>query len=364
MNRRYVSIVLSFCLFLSLFFNLSFSSYASVSKELSPAFSLEQANQVLQSTPSYFTENKGQWPSNILFAGNTDFGKVAFANDAIYYQMIQVEDPSTDPLDQLSPIEDVSLMTASPTILSHFIKLTFTESHTPHIQGLNPLPHYNNYLIGNDPSQWGIECRNFSHITYTNLWEGIDLAYFFTSQGLKYEYYVHPHAKIEDLRIQVEGADVSQGTHSLQMETTLGTLQDDQLLVYGQDTQETLNAEFNVTENSFSFTGIPEERNETIVIDPIVYSTYLGGSYFEYAQSIAIDATGHAYVTGHTQSSDFPMDATVGGPPAPGYDKTHYSSFNYDAFVMKLNPGGTELLYATFLGGSGFDHAHPLLWML
>jgi len=89
MLRKTLVVLLSFCLFLSLFFNFSISSYASVSKELSPALSLEQANQVLQSTPSYFTENKGQWHPDILFAGNTDFGKVAFAKDAIYYNLTQ-----------------------------------------------------------------------------------------------------------------------------------------------------------------------------------------------------------------------------------------------------------------------------------
>jgi uncharacterized repeat protein (TIGR01451 family) len=321
-------------------------SYPALAQE---SLSLEQAQQALAQSRGFFTENKGQWDSSILFVGDTDFGKVTFTQEAIYYQLVKAEEQAKDQLDL-----------AAPSYTTQIIQLSFENAGSPVIQGLELLPHYHNYLIGNDPSKWGIECRNFAQVTYTNIWEGIDLAYFFSPEGLKYEYYVHPHARMEDLRIQVEGAELSQGIHALHMQTTLGTLKDDHLLVFGQDTQKTLSAEFSLIENSFSFTGIPEERNETIVIDPLVYSTYLGGSSDDSAYSIAIDATGHAYIVGATYSTGFPMNTTVGGAPAPGYDPTHYGLYNYDAFVVKLNPSGTELLYATFLGGSGWDRAYSI----
>ncbi|MDV7402221.1 hypothetical protein RZS08_62945, partial [Arthrospira platensis SPKY1] len=86
---------------------------------------------------------------------------------------------------------------------------------------------------------------------------------------------------MEDLRIQVDGADLSQGSTALHMQTTLGTLKDDHLLVFGQETQKSISANFTVEDNTFFFAGIPDERSETIVIDPLVYSTYLGGSTFD-----------------------------------------------------------------------------------
>jgi hypothetical protein len=86
-------------------------------------------------------------------------------------------------------------------------------------------------------------------------------------------------------------------------------------------------------------------------IDPIgtaiVYSTFLGGSGGDYANGIAVDSAGNAYVTGVTFSDSFPG---VGGnsiQPANGGGR--------DAFVTKINPTGTAILYSTFLGGSGTD---------
>ena len=84
------------------------------------------------------------------------------------------------------------------------------------------------------------------------------------------------------------------------------------------------------------------------MIDPVlVYSTFLGGSTNDESQDITVDASGNAYVTGSTQQLIFPIDfpTTVGA-----FDTTHNG--NIDAFVTKLNPAGSALVYSTFLGGS------------
>ena len=77
----------------------------------------------------------------------------------------------------------------------------------------------------------------------------------------------------------------------------------------------------------------------------LAYGTYLGGSAFDQGNGIAVDATGQAYVTGSTGSTDFPtitpVQATLAGPS--------------DAFVTKLNTFGVSLLYSTYLGGSDSD---------
>jgi hypothetical protein len=87
----------------------------------------------------------------------------------------------------------------------------------------------------------------------------------------------------------------------------------------------------------------------------LVYSTFLGGSNFEWGRGIAIDSAGNAYVTGRTKSSGFPttggaFDRTfnVDNCPRCGIDQ-------YDAFVTKLNPTGSGLVYSTFLGGTSPD---------
>jgi beta-propeller repeat-containing protein len=82
----------------------------------------------------------------------------------------------------------------------------------------------------------------------------------------------------------------------------------------------------------------------------LVYSTYLGGSSFDSGTAIALDAAGNAYVTGSTQSSNFPT--TAGSFQAASVS---VNTFNSDAFVTKLDPGGSALIYSTYLGGGSDD---------
>ena len=83
--------------------------------------------------------------------------------------------------------------------------------------------------------------------------------------------------------------------------------------------------------------------------DRLVYATFLGGSGSDYGDGIAVDESGSAYVTGITDSDDFPT--------TPGaYDRTYNGG--HDAFVVKLSPAGELLVYATFLGGSAYDAGH------
>ncbi|MBN1656965.1 MAG: hypothetical protein JXA93_01120 [Anaerolineae bacterium] len=83
----------------------------------------------------------------------------------------------------------------------------------------------------------------------------------------------------------------------------------------------------------------------------LIYSTFLGGSDGEWAEPIAVDAEGSAYIGGIVWSSDFPTT-----PDA--FDRTHNGGTpdeGRDGFVTRLAPDGSDLLYSTFLGGSGED---------
>lgn len=81
----------------------------------------------------------------------------------------------------------------------------------------------------------------------------------------------------------------------------------------------------------------------------LVYSTFLGGTGFDFASKVAIDSAGNAYVTG---------SAEAGFPVTPGAFQT--SASGIDAFVTKLNATGTALVYSTFLGGTGTDRANGI----
>jgi len=84
--------------------------------------------------------------------------------------------------------------------------------------------------------------------------------------------------------------------------------------------------------------------------DSLVYSTYLGGSGTDYGRDIAVDDSGFAYITGITESTDFPM--------ANPYDNS--LGYFVDAFVAKLSSAGNSLVYSTYLGGSHVDEGNGI----
>ncbi|MFQ5858408.1 MAG: SBBP repeat-containing protein, partial [Anaerolineae bacterium] len=86
-------------------------------------------------------------------------------------------------------------------------------------------------------------------------------------------------------------------------------------------------------------------------LQALLASTYLGGSSWDYAYSLAVDGGGDVFVTGISKSSDFPTTAGA-------YATTH--SAGYDAYVSRLDGNLQALLASTYLGGSGGDYAYSL----
>jgi hypothetical protein len=117
-------------------------------------------------------------------------------------------------------------------------------------------------------------------------------------------------------------------------------------------TGRTMSVDFPTTAGVFDTTHNGNYDIFLVKLNPqgshLSYATYLGGSDYEQGKSIAVDGSGHAYLTGWTRSIDFP---TTGG----AFRTSHCNPAEEDAFVAKFDPAGRDLVYATFLGGSGED---------
>jgi len=114
----------------------------------------------------------------------------------------------------------------------------------------------------------------------------------------------------------------------------------------------TTSSSFPTTAGAFQ-TAFGGGRDDVFVtkLDPsgsaLVYSTYIGGSTYEQAWAIALDGAGNVYVTGETDSADFPISA--------GAFQTAPAGFSH-GFVTKLNATGSALSYSTYLGGNSLDY--------
>jgi hypothetical protein len=222
------------------------------------------------------------------------------------------------------------------------------------LTGAQRAPGTVNYLRGEDPARWRTGAPGYLDVTYRRLWPGIDLKLSARDGALKYEFHVRPGARPADIRLAYRGAQGLRrdGGGALQIQTALGDLRDAPPVAYQQiggkrvpvDSRYALSGD-----RAYGFAVGDYARDRELIIDPsLAYSTLLGGTSHEMGSAIQVDASGNAYVTGFTQSPDFPTTAGA-------FDRTGSASNNLDAFVSKLNAAGTALVYSTFLGGGNSE---------
>jgi hypothetical protein len=225
---------------------------------------------------------------------------------------------------------------------------------TSHTVGLDKQAGVSNYFIGNDPSKWHTNIANYAKAGYQDVYRGIDLVYHGSQKQLEYDFVVEPGADPRAIRLAFAGAQGksidAQG--NLVLHTSGGDLVEHAPVAYQtiNGVRHPVASRFVIGRGGqVGFQVGHYDRSRVLVIDPVMslgYSTYLGGSQVEYALGIAVDGSGNAYVTGRTFSNDFPTANPF---------QSHNMTRNGTAFVTKFNSTGTALVYSTYLGGSYSD---------
>jgi hypothetical protein len=410
------------------------------------------ADSRLDDQAPLFIANVGQLDASVRFQVRGQRSTLLLADDGLWLTVVDPQSLATRPQHQKS-LESQSTMAgerlqgmARPALRGVNLKLSFVGANTrPQIEPFERSDTHFSFFHG-DQAGWRADAPAWGGVRYRDLYPGIDLELSSQRGQLEQRLRARPGADLGAVRLRVEGAqsqtidgdylhlqtaagDVSlpllqldsdastapaisapiiQGTEvyapfvqaaqkaraptpqsalGIGYSTLFGGMFDDTVadLAVGGDGAtyiigSTFSPNFPTTPGAFDTgcgTDTPKKcdydgsfyYDDTFVakLNPagtsLVYATFLGGQNTDYGSSIAIDTSGAAYVTGETFSPDFPttqnaFDRTCAADGDCSYDSD--SGYFADGFVAKLNPTGTNLEYATFLGDLNYDWGNAI----
>jgi RHS repeat-associated protein len=317
-----------------------------------------QVSQALSQTPLMFEANVGQVDPQVQFLTHGP-GYTAFLTATEAVLVLPAPRPATAahtpgpkplPLPDRLPEPTATTATTPPDVVRSQL---LGSNPAARAVGQDQLETRTNYFIGNDPAHWYTDIPNYGRVVYADVYPGVDLVYHGSSgQQLEYDFDVAPGTDPGVIQLAVAGA---KGLRLDEQGQLVVATSGAELVEHAPGIYQEIDGVRRAVPGRYVLAGgnrvgfqvVAYDRSRPLVIDPsLSYSTYLGGSGEDHGTSIAVDAAGNAYVTGYTNSTNFPttpgsLQGTLGGTSIT------------NAFVTKLNASGTALVYSTYLGGSG-----------
>ncbi len=213
-----------------------------------------------------------------------------------------------------------------------------------------------NYLIGSQPSDWSTDRPTYKELVYHGIYSGIDARFGFADSLLKSEFVIAPGGDPTAVRLRYTGLGSPQIDlqGDLRFASEHGEFFEKSPTAFQMrgTTRVEIPARFTISvDGSVGFSVGAFDPTLALIIDPLVaYSSYIGGHGDSVATAVAVDPSGNVYVAGWTDSQDLKVTSPF----------QRFNAGSVDAFVLKLNPAGNTLLYATYIGGTGDDRAYGI----
>ncbi len=305
----------------------------------SPDPRVKQASR--RQAPS-FEQNAGQADPRYRFL-TRDTGRTAYLRSDGYTLVVAA--PSRSQIRSAGSIRDG--LETTPERQADVITATLVGADpSAQCAGERPLDTRSHYLVGRDPSGWTTDVPHYERVVCEGVYGGIDAAYHGRTDGLEFDFILAPHADPAQIRLAfegVEGLDLNP-EGDLLLHAVGGLVRRQKPTIYQAVAGEIVKVAGDYLlqgDGEVSFRVADYDQTEALVIDPVInWATFLGGSADDFGEAVAVDSDGNVYVAGRTSSIDFPAgrgleDDCQGGP--------------VDAYVAKLSPDGTQLIFATYV---------------
>ena len=299
-----------------------------------------------------YTQNLGQWHEDVSYRAETRGGYLYLDKSGL--TLLQLEDGFFSKLH--SWLQDPN---ADGTGNAHAIKFEFIGAD---LLGepieLKDNGSIKNFFKGNDRSKWASNVRSFGQVKYKEVYPGIDLLHYSNRSNLKYDFIVSPGADPQSIQLKIDGAEkLSISNGHLIIQTTLGQIEEKAPFAYqkiGGKISE-IPCEFKLKDNTISY-FFPNGYNKQheVVIDPeLAFSSYVGSNNDNFGFTASYDNLGNL-IAGSISFGAF-------YPTTEGAFQVDWASGTIDCGISMFNENGTELLYSTYLGGSGNEAPHSII---
>lgn len=320
-----------------------------------------------------FVENKGQWDPSIYF--KSEMQASAFILTKNGYRVLQhnVKDyeaiansrhgghqtSSVENKSDVNPKFQDSNKKDELILRSHIYQVKFLNANpTPTIIKEKLVGGIKNFFIGNEPTKWAVDVKSYQSVTFKNMYPNIDVRYYTDNSRLKYDIIVHPGGDVSKVILTIDGADgltLKQG--SLQIKTSVGVLQESIPYSYqfNQQGKKEINCSYEVRGNLVKFKVEKlYDKSSTLVIDPVpTFISYSGSSAENWGFTATYDKEGHLFAGGIVFGNSIPF--------SNGFIQNSFKGGKYDMGILKFKPDGSQLVYATYIGGGGNEQPHSLV---
>lgn len=303
-----------------------------------------------------FVQNHTQWDENVLYKCALGSGTVFVENSCLTYSFVDPQEMA-----QMHDLQEASKEEQDAYRLNgHAWKMHFIGGQSPDLVGSGESDHYYNYFTDSDPSNWSDHVYAYEKVDYAGLYEGIDMSLYSHNGNFKYDFIVRPGANPNQIQLGYEGLEsLSTVDGVLRLNTSIGDFEESRPYAYqtinGKETQVACEYVLIGSQVSFIF---PDGYDESVdlIIDPELIAATLsgtGGGASNYGHCATFDLEGNIYTGCVAGGQEYP--ATTGA------FQTTYGGGFWDIGISKLNPEGTNLYWATFIGGSEAEYPHSMI---